>query len=168
LLNQMQLNEPASMTLSADGNLVVYAQDGLWQVDASGQQSQLAQGLPIGNANSAALMSPAGDRYILSGEPRTVYTYNRDGLLLWQNPVSDVTGESELSLYNNVLLLTTRDGSIVALQASTGALCNAARMYGDSRSILWHNLGADGILRVALADQIVGFDWKTFLGACHQ
>jgi len=37
---------------------------------------------------------------------------------------------------------------------------------GNTRSREWHSLDSDGILRVGVADQVVGLDWQRFLGAC--
>lgn len=166
LLDQAQLTEPAAMTASAQGDLLVYAQESLWQVDSAGQWTQVVQGLPVSTPGSAALISPSGARYVLGGEPPAVSAYGVDGALLWQAPVPDVTGQAQLSLLDDVLLLTTTDGYIAAIQSASGAVCNLTRIYGDARSSVWQSLGADGILRVAVADQIIGLDWLAFAGGC--
>jgi murein DD-endopeptidase MepM/ murein hydrolase activator NlpD len=166
LLDQAQLTEPAAMTASLQGDLLVYTQDNLWQVDSAGQRTQVIQGLPIGTPGSAALISPSGARYVLGGQPPAVSAYGGDGLLLWQAPVPDVSGQAMLSLHSDVLLLATSDGYLVALHESNGALCNATRIYGDARSSVWQSLSADGVLRVAVADQVIGLDWGVFAGEC--
>jgi hypothetical protein len=71
-----------------------------------------------------------------------------------------------LTDYGEVLLLTSSHGSIVALQKETGGLCGITQVYGTDRSNFWHDLGDDGILRVAISDQILGLNWNTFIGGC--
>ena len=74
-----------------------------------------------------------------------------------------VGGDVSLSLYDRVVLLTSNHGDIIAVQASSGGVCNATRIYGSNRSHEWHSLGDDGILRVYVADQIIGLNWNRFL-----
>ncbi len=45
-------------------------------------------------------------------------------------------------------------------------MCNRTRIYGSAFTKMWHALGVDGVLRVHLADQIMGLDWETFLLGC--
>jgi hypothetical protein len=54
----------------------------------------------------------------------------------------------------------------MAIQKASGGLCNATQIYGDERAREWHSLGADGVLRIAIGDQILGLDWQRFLSGC--
>jgi len=40
------------------------------------------------------------------------------------------------------------------------------QIYGDHRSGAWHSLGNDGVLRLAVGDQLLGLDWLRFIGGC--
>jgi hypothetical protein len=95
-----------------------------------------------------------------------LHAYNPDRSPLWQVSLPDIRGEAEMIEQNGVLLITTTGGNVLALQESTGAVCGAARAYGDRRTRAWRELGADGVLRVAVSDAIFGLDWKKFLGPC--
>jgi hypothetical protein len=85
---------------------------------------------------------------------------------IWQVALPGVTGAAQVSFAQEVILLTTQHGHVVALRASDGAVCGMTRIYGDDRAQVWHRLGQDGVLRVAVADQVFGFDWRRLLGPC--
>jgi len=86
-----------------------------------------------------------------------------------------MTGVSALAAYpvgdgndSRIVLLTSSYGDVIAVQASGGGVCNRIRVYGDARSRVWADVGTadDGVLRIHAADQVIGYDWRTFLGAC--
>jgi murein DD-endopeptidase MepM/ murein hydrolase activator NlpD len=189
VLDKAQLRSPAGMSATPEGDLLVYSQSGLWRVDKTGTWATAFDGAPPGGAGSAALWSPDGKLYLLSGRgaaccaptenaadatppteapasTQVLYAYNPDRSPLWQVSLPDMTGEAEMLEQNGVLLITTTGGNVLALQESTGAVCGAVRAYGDRRTRAWRELGADGVLRVAVSDAIFGLDWKKFLGPC--
>ncbi len=166
LLDTAQLSQPASLSTAPDGNLLVYGTGGLWEVDSTGTWSAAMDTVPDGGENSAALLDVSGAHYLLNGDPLTLSALNPDSTALWQTNLSGVTGRAELTLHDKVLLLTTDEGYMVAVQAATGAICNRTRLYGNSRTTLWHTLGEDGILRVSIGNGVVGLDWKAFIGGC--
>jgi murein DD-endopeptidase MepM/ murein hydrolase activator NlpD len=166
LLDRAQLDEPASMT-TRNNNLVVYAKGGLWQIDTEGTWALAIEQTPPGGRTSAALQAPDGRLFLLSGEDVAgLYAYNVDGSAAWQISLPDVSGRAQLAQYGNVLLITTNAGNITAVQAESGALCNSLRIYGDEQARLWQQLGDDGILRVSVADQVLGLDWVRLIGGC--
>jgi murein DD-endopeptidase MepM/ murein hydrolase activator NlpD len=226
LLDKAQLRAPAGMSATPEGDLLVYSQSGLWRVDKTGTWATAFDGAPPGGEGSAALWSPDGKLYLLSGGGNTangiaaalpsplnplshsgarglvslvllpsplvgeglgmrgnrsanstanenavsatpvLYAYNPDRSPLWQVSLPDMSGAAEMMEQNGVLLITTTGGNVLALQESTGAVCGAARAYGDRRTRAWRELGADGVLRVAVSDAIFGLDWRKFLGPC--
>jgi hypothetical protein len=48
-----------------------------------------------------------------------------------------------------------------------GGYCNYGRIFGREGSRQWQDLGEDGILRLAIADQVLGINWATFIRNCR-
>ncbi|MEP6988781.1 MAG: PQQ-binding-like beta-propeller repeat protein, partial [Chloroflexota bacterium] len=167
LINTTQLSDAPFVTSAQDGNLLVYAQNTLSEIDPSGTWAKVSENLTGDSASSAWTSTADGSRYFLAGgtSPNLTAT-DYQGKTLWQVPLTDVTGHAQLFSKDKALVLMTTDGDLISLQAATGTICNQLHIYGDRRSILWSDFGADGILRVGLADQILGLDWKTFAGNC--
>jgi hypothetical protein len=168
LLDRQQVSEPISL---GDG-VLAYTTGGVSQLTGLGW-TPLLENIPPGGGTSAVLGVGEGQFNLLytsapdtTGFSATYLAYYVNGAPVWQYELPNVGGTAELNLMGNVLLVTTTYGNIIALQAETGALCNAVQVYGDRRSILWHGLGEDGVLRVAVADQILGIDWGRFIGGC--
>jgi hypothetical protein len=156
-----------SFGASPDGNLLAYTEGGLWKIDATGTWTNLKADVPPTGESSAILQQADGRLFLLSGEATPyLYAFNPDGSPIWQVDTGEIGGASTLTQYGGVLLLTTTFGHIMAFQADSGALCNRTQVYGDSRSLAWHNLGDDGVLRVAIANQILGLNWAKFIGGC--
>jgi murein DD-endopeptidase MepM/ murein hydrolase activator NlpD len=164
LLDHAQLREPAGLGAALNGDLLVYGSGGLWRVNGNGQWTMAMENVPSGGMSANALFTPDGKSYLFDG--RTFYAYNPDQSPRWQVDIPNVEGQVQLARYDNVILLTSSYGSITAVQESTGAVCNVARVYGDRRSDLWHSRGDDRVLRVVVAGQVLGLDWKKFIGAC--
>ncbi len=164
LLNATQFSEPASVTTDPQGVLMAYTQSGLWRFGSDGTwQSALADTV---GGRSAALTWTADGQQLFLFDGRVLRAYSRDLALLWQVELPPVTGLTTLTDYAAALLLTSNHGHIIALQKTTGNICGSTRIYGDDRARAWHHLGTDGVLRVAVADQLLGLDWARFLGGC--
>ena len=164
LLDRALLREPGSLSTN-DGSLIAYTRGGLWRVDAAGAWSLDFADAPPGG-RSSAVAETSDQTFLFDGA--TLHGYDASHAEQWATPLPGVGGTVDLSVYDegSVLLLTSNQGNIVALQAATGGVCNATRIYGSPRSHEWHSLGDDGILRVYVADQVIGLDWKRFLMAC--
>jgi len=147
--------------------LLVYSQNTLSEVDPSGTWAKVADNLNGDSTSSAWASSADGSRYFLAGGASpTLTATDYQGKTLWQIPLTDVSGHAQIIAKDKALLLLTTDGNLMTLQAATGTVCSQLHIYGDRRSTLWDDFGADGILRVGLADQILGLDWKTFASNC--
>ncbi len=167
LMNTTQLPDAPFMTGAQSGNLLVYAQNTLSEVDTSGAWTKVSENLNGDSASSAWVSTADGSRYFLAGGalPNLTAT-DYQGNTTWQVSLADVSGHAQLIARDKALVLLTTGGDLISLQAATGMICSQLRIYGDRRSTLWTDFGADGILRVGLADQILGLDWKTFAGNC--
>ena len=139
----------------------------LSEVDASGTWTKVTENLNGDSASSAIVSTADGSRYFFGGgaSPNLTAT-DFQGKPMWQVALADVTGHAQLIAKDKALVLLTTDGDLITLQAATGMICSQLHMYGDRRSSLWYDFGSNGTLRVGLADQVVGLDWKTFAGNC--
>ncbi len=164
LLNQAQLREAASLTPHPQGGLLAYTHSGLWRIREDGTWEIVLEDVPGGR--SSALTWTADGQQLFLFDGRILRAYSREFVLLWQVELPPVSGLLTLTEHDTVLLLTGQHGYITALQKSTGNICGSTRIFGDDRAQAWHHLGADGILRVAVSDQILGLDWRRFLGGC--
>jgi murein DD-endopeptidase MepM/ murein hydrolase activator NlpD len=163
LLDSANLREPASIVSALDGTLIAYSRGGLWSL-ADGLWSPLMEIVPIGGMSGAVKQGNDGRLFLF--DSRILYAYDSNQTLQWQIELPNVSGLTELSIHNGILFLTGTHGNMIAVRASDGGLCNQAQIFGDNRAKLWYSLGNDGILRMAVADQIIGMDWQTFLTGC--
>jgi murein DD-endopeptidase MepM/ murein hydrolase activator NlpD len=166
LLTTTPLPDAPFMTSAQDGNLLVYSQNTLSEVDASGTWTKVGE-YPSGDSSRSALLTGTdGKRYFLAGgaSPNLTAT-DFQGNTIWQLNLPDVTGQAQLIAQDKALVLLTSGGDLIAFQAATGVMCSQLHIYGDRRSRLWVDLSG-GLLRVGLADQILGLDWKAFAGNC--
>jgi hypothetical protein len=169
LIDRRPLQGLAGLETAPDGTLLVYSQDGLWTVSEEGTWTPMMENLPPGADSNAVLLTGDGTLYVLSGDAvaniSTLYAYDANGQR-WAVSLPYMPGLTELADYGSAILLTGNHGHIIAIQPSSGGICGLARIYGSRRANVWHRLGDDGILRVAVADQVLGLDWQTFLGGC--
>ena len=160
------LREPGSLAVSQSNyDLLAYTQGGLWDIllTGTGDWSLGLPDAPPGGRDSAV----AEDReHLFLFDGTTLHAYDSAHTQQWATPLPGVEGDITLSIYDKVVLLTSNHGDIIAVQVSSGGVCNTTRIYGSNRSREWHSLDDDGVLRVYVADQIIGFNWNKFLMAC--
>jgi len=164
LLDSATLRESASIVSALNGNLITYSRGGLWSILPDGTWSPLMEIAPTGGISGAVRQGDDGRLFLFDSQ--ILYAYDSNRALQWQLELPNVTGLTELSIYNGILFLTGLHGDMIAVRAVDGGLCNRAQIYGDDGNQLWYSLGNDGILRMAAADQIIGIDWQTFLTGC--
>ncbi len=164
LLDRALLREPGSLATSGS-DLIAYTRGGLWRIFSGDTWSLEIPDAPPGGRNSAVAQDDQRT-FLFDGD--SLYAYDHAGNQQWATPLPGVGGTVDLSVYENgeVVLLTSNHGDIVAVQAATGGVCNATNIYGSPRAREWHSLGDDGILRVYVADQVIGLNWDRFLMAC--
>jgi outer membrane protein assembly factor BamB len=164
LIDEATLRDGAALATHPEGDLIVYSQGGLWHVDAEGVWSEYLLDAPEGGGTSAVTLLEDGRLYLLDGP--NVYAYTAEGVLDWEARLPlEITGQAEMTAYGNGLVITSTHGHIVVVR-QTGGVCGFTRIYGDDRADLWHQLGADNVLRVSVGDQIIGLDWLRFAGSC--
>lgn len=163
LINTAQLRESADFATSWEGQLLVYTRGGLWQVDASGQWSLYIEDVPRGG-NNASILTMQERLYLYNGN--RLYAYNRERSLLWEAGTPRISGQSEITPYNNILLISSNHGDIFLVNDS-GIFCNQVQIFGQDGAGQWTHLAEDNRLRIAIADQILALDWDTFIRPCN-
>ena len=164
VLDRAQLRDGADMATYRDGSLVVYSMGGLWQIDESGVWAELIEDVPAGGGSGALAITADGRVFLTNGA--RVYAYSRLGDLEWEAELPfPIEGMTEMSHYDNILLLTSTYGDVVALR-DTGGICGYTQLYGDDEAQQWHDLGDDDILRLGVGDQFLGLDWDGFVTGC--
>jgi hypothetical protein len=165
VLDRAQLRGPGSLDTAPNGELSAYTQGGLWAILADGTWAVDLDGAPPGGGSGAQLHTADGNLYLYDGA--VLHAYDRARALRWQAQIPAMGGGlTDLNDTGPALLLTSSHGAVIALQKETGGVCGALQIYGSDRAHFWHQLGTDGLLRVAVADQILGLDWRAFLGGC--
>lgn len=164
ILDRALLRDSGSMSgLPNDEGLLIYSRGGLWQINRQGEWSLYMDDAPAGG-HSAAALALADDRLFLF-DGLFIRAYSSDALEIWSTELNNVSGEVNLSWVDGFILLTSTGGNIITLRPE-GGICNRTKVFGHDGGLLWHELGEDNTLRIAIADQIIGFDWQKFLGGC--
>ena len=165
VLDRAQLRDAASLDRAPNGELRLYSAGGLWAVLADGSWVLDMEGAPPGGHSGAVLYAEDGELYLFDGS--VLYAYDANRAPRWEVHLPEpIGGLTQLSDYGTVLLLTSNHGHLVAIQKESGGICGLTQVFGSDRAQFWHQVGEDGILRVAVSDQIIGFDWRRFLGGC--
>ena len=164
ILDRALLRDIGSLSsLPNDAGLLVYSRGGLWQIDRQGEWSLYMDDAPAGGYSASALALEDGRLFLFDG--LYLRAYSSEDLEIWSTELNNVSGEVNLSWVDGFVLLTSTGGNIITLRAE-GGICNRTQVFGHDGALLWHDLGDDDTLRIAIADQIIGFDWQKFLGGC--
>lgn len=163
-ITQAQLREAGSFGTTPQGDLLAYTRGGLWQIDADGDWSLAIEDV-AGGGDRGALLTTETAWYLFDG--LRLMSYAPAGVLQWQTAVPNVRGAVELALHDELILLTSNHGNIALVSTGLGRFCNQLQIFGTATARQWHRLNADGVLRLAVADQIIGFDWAALARPCR-
>jgi hypothetical protein len=117
----------------------------------------------------ALLLAADGSRYLLTpGNPALLSKGPADAEPVWRVGLPGVRGAVNLSAdpTGRTLIVSAASGQVLVIRADTGEVCGQMEFYGSGRGLVWHELGADGTLRVALGDQVTGVDWARLTAGC--
>ncbi len=163
-VNRVTLANGVALAPHPDGSLVAYTQGGLWRIDANGEWTLIHEAVRGQGSGHGALVRSDGRLYVTDGT--TLNAYLPDGLLAWESRLPQpITGRVTIEASGGVLLVTSTHGDVVIMRDS-GGVCGYTALYGNDRAHAWHTIGADGVLRVSVGDQIMGFNWERFTGGC--
>jgi murein DD-endopeptidase MepM/ murein hydrolase activator NlpD len=157
----------ALLAPAPEGGLYARTENGLWRVDASGTWQALAATPPVQRASSAFSSLPDGRFFLYTGQTgRTLHAYDATGALLWQTALAGARGRSFLLAEGGALVLADGQGTITVLNPASGAVCAELTTWGARAAGAWAGLGPDGILRVHLADQVLGLHFAALTSSC--
>lgn len=160
---RVSLRERADFAVDAVGNLLVYSRGGLWRVTMDGRWSLALANAPIGDERRAVQVSD-GRLWLFDGT--TLASYEQSGQRVWQVTLANVRGQVDLISVDAYMLLLSDRGDLIAVDRN-GSICGQQRLFGQEAARVWVNLAQDQILRVAIADQIMGLMWSRFVRTCE-
>ncbi|MEL6406485.1 MAG: peptidoglycan DD-metalloendopeptidase family protein [Chloroflexota bacterium] len=163
LVDDAQLEAPASLSTYWDGNLLVYSQGGLWLVDNTGTWSLALADAPR-RMQTGAVHITQERLYLFNGTQLTAY--NRTQEMLWQATTPPASGIAQLQEVDSTVIISTNHGELILVN-DAGGYCNQLRVFGTDGARQWLALGTDNRLRFAVADQILGIDWQVFTAPCR-
>ncbi len=168
IIDRATLRGAGDLTPALDGGLIVRSRSALWHVDPAGHWQRLADAPPV-QQGTVALYSRADGRFFLySGlADQTLYAYDAAGRLLWQTVLPDLKGRPFLLAEGDTLLLADGYGQVITVDLASGAVCDQLRVWGGRAADAWAALGPDGILRLHIADQMIGLKWAVLTDSCH-
>lgn len=164
VLHRAQLRGVGALAVDQDGALLAYTSGGLWSILADGVWRSAADDPPPSDEARALLRAADGTLYLFDGG--ALHAYDRAGTPRWRAAVPGVGGRAMLTQHGDRLLLISSGGTIAALDPATGALCRQIALAGAAGGRAWSRLGADGVLRIALDNQIIALNWAQFSATC--
>ncbi len=168
VVSQARLRVPGDMAPAPDGGFYVRSQAALWHVRPDGAWDWLNDPPATGRIQSAMTSLPDGRFFAYSGSRDGIlYAYDAAGQMRWSLPMPILQSTPVLFADGGGLLLADGNGGIALVGVDSGALCNHMSVWGSWRSAAWAGLGPDGVLRLHIADQVIGLDWASFAGGCR-
>lgn len=164
--------EPTLLSWSDAGPVVTMADGAAWTLGADGAVIDRRSGAAaarVSLSEGALLLASDGSRYLLTpGNPALLSKGPADAEPLWRVGLPVVRGAVNLSAdpTGRALIVSAASGQVLVIRAETGEVCGQMLFYGNGRGLVWHELGADGTLRVALGDQVTGVDWARLTAGC--
>jgi murein DD-endopeptidase MepM/ murein hydrolase activator NlpD len=168
LYDQATLRTTASIAPAPDDGFIVRTRYGLWRVDTTGQWARLNDSPFTSRIASTIHSLPDGRFFLFSGtRDGELVAYSPEGEMLWQQALPGMQGNTTMFTGDgSVLLIADGYGQINALSVTSGEVCSAISVWGNRAASSWIGLGPDGVLRVHIADQVIGLDWDTFTKDC--
>lgn len=167
VLDRAVLRAPGRFAPAPDHGFYASTQSALWHVDTTGMWRRLAD-TPAVEQSTGALGSLADGRFVVfTGTPdRRLIAHDPSGQLVWETVLDSFQGAPFLLEHGGTLLAVDGYGAIAAVSTASGALCAELDVWGKRAAGAWAEVGPDGILRVHIADQMIGLDWHILTASC--
>jgi hypothetical protein len=162
---------PTLLTGSEAGPVVTMADGAAWTLGADGSVIDRRAGAAAASVDlgeGALLLLDSGRYQLTPGVPALLTSGPPDAEPLWRVGLPGLRGAVRLSADSTgqVLIVSAASGQVILVGAASGQVCGQVEFYGNGRGFVWHELGADGLLRVALGDQVTGLDWARLSSQC--
>lgn len=166
-IDRATLRGTGDLTPAPDGGFYVRSSSALWHVTPDGGWRYLADTPGFQRSTTAFYSLPDGRFVFYAGSfSRTLYAYAADGTPLWTARLPDMEGRPFITGEGSALLVASGNGQIRMVGADSGAVCQALDAWGNRAAQAWGAVGPDGILRLHIADQVLGLDWNTLRAGC--
>ncbi len=168
VIDRATLASNAALAPAPEGGFYVHSRTALWRVDSGGGWQRLADSPDRTPGGSTLASLPDGRFFLYAGRAmgRELYAYAPDGSPLWTAEFTGPGGQAVLLALGERLLLADGRGAITLLEGRTGETCAALTVWGNRAANAWAGVGPDGILRVHIADQVIGLNVSALLAGC--
>lgn len=163
-LDEAHLLAAPAMTTAADGTLWVYGRGGLWRVLSDGVWELPPFDTSPADGSAGIAAGERGEFVLYDGA--VIRNITRNGVEQWRFPLESMSGRIEMGYVERDLLLVSTSGTILTLNG-LGNTCQVSVPSTQANVRLWHDLGADGVLRVRIGDTLIGIDWQRFTRECR-
>lgn len=162
------LQKTPDLAPAPDGGMIVSSQTALWHVSTDGNWQRLADAPTTLIRNNSLFSLPDGRFFLINGSAtgRTLHAYAPDGNPLWAAGLRGRSSDPYLLGVDRQIVLADGYGTITLLDAASGQVCNEITFWGSRSAGAWATLGPDNVLRVHIADQVIGLDWATLQAPC--
>ncbi len=168
VLGRATLRGAGDLAPAPDGGFYLRSRYSLWRVDPAGAWHWLNDAPDVTRGSSALHSLPDGRFYLFSGSrERILHAYDAQGQPRWSVPLVELLGQPFILAGGEALLLADGFGAALVVGAESGALCSQARVWGWRAAGAWAGLGGDGVLRLHVADQVIGLDWASLAAGCR-
>ena len=166
-IDRATLRGTGDLTPASDGGFIVRSSSALWHVTPVGGWHYLADTPSFQRSTTALTGLPDGGFVFYAGSfSRTLYAYAADGTLRWSTDLTDLTGQPFVSAEDGALLVASGSGQVRVIGAASGAVCRKLDAWGNRAASAWAARGPDGVLRLHIADQVLGLDWDALSAGC--
>ncbi len=168
VISQTTLRGMGDLAPAPDGGLYVRSATALWHVTPEGRWRWLGAA-PTVQPSTSSLISLADGRFFLfsGSRDRLLRAYSPEGRVIWETSLDAFEGRPFILSEGSTLFLADGYGHIATVGLETGALCRELRVWGSRGADAWAGIGPDGVLRVHIADEIVGLDWGVLSAGCR-
>ncbi len=176
LIARFEVERNSDVIASPDGGLFVRNQGELAQISSAGEWRTITNALSANRSDNQMMFDQNTGNIILWGitRPNRLIAISLQGEIVWETDLHQYTlwGLSRAALIQAnrcTGILASQRGYVLAFDLPSGQLTGQLHMWGQHRTNVW--LGkqpGDPVLRVQIADQIMGLDVSTLSSqACN-
>jgi hypothetical protein len=168
LVERFAVLPDSDVAAAPDGGIYLRNQGALEYLSPAGEHTLLLENLSINRTDSEMFVTAEG-QIVLWGVQGTnkLMLVSSVGEILWETALEtdDLFGVRLAQVNACTLVMADQGGRLLAFDAQTGRLAGQVRVWGSHRNGVWLGVFAqDNIIRLHVADQLVGFDTTALSG----